>query len=96
MKDVEQELITLVRQHFGDEKVILAGNSIGQDRLFINKYMPALASMLHYRMLDVTSWKVVFNNHFNLKFPKKQVHRALDDVQESIDELKFYLGHLKI
>ncbi len=94
-EDVEQELCKLVTKHFGQEKAILAGNSIGQDRLFINKYFPVLASLLHYRMLDVSSWKVVFNNHFSLKFPKKQSHRALDDVQESIDELKFYLQHVK-
>lgn len=92
---VEQELCQLVSLHFGQDRVILAGNSIGQDRLFINKYFPQLASMLHYRMLDVSAWKIVYNSHFGLKFSKKQAHRALDDVQESIDELKFYLQYIK-
>lgn len=92
MEVVEKELCELVNLHFAGEKVILAGNSIGQDRLFINKYMKTFASLLHYRMLDVTSWKLVFNNHYNVKFPKKQSHRALDDVQESIEELKFYMN----
>lgn len=92
---VEQELAQMVTLHFGTERAILAGNSIGQDRLFIQKYFPKLDALLHYRMLDVSSWKVVFNNHFNLKFSKKQNHRALDDVQESIDELKHYLQFFK-
>lgn len=91
---VEEELCDLVRTHFGTEKAVLAGNSIGQDRLFINRYMKDLSALLHYRMLDVTSFKILFNAMFNLKFKKKEVHRALDDIQESIDELKFYLGFL--
>lgn len=92
---VEQELCQLVRLNFGSEKAIIAGNSIGQDRLFIHKYFKELESLLHYRMLDVSAWKIVYNNAFNVKFPKKQNHRALDDVQESIDELKFYMQFVK-
>src|SRR5262245_42907975 len=52
---VEQELCQLVKLHFGSERPILAGNSISQDRLFINKYFKELESLLHYRMLDVSS-----------------------------------------
>ncbi|MCB0407134.1 MAG: oligoribonuclease [Bdellovibrionales bacterium] len=88
---VEAELIDFVSRHFGEEKVILAGNTIGQDRLFINKYFKRLADFLHYRQLDVTSWKLIFNNLYNIKFEKETNHRALDDVRESIEELKYYL-----
>jgi oligoribonuclease len=57
--------------------------------------MPKLAALLHYRMLDVTAWKIVYNNCLQIKFAKKQAHRALDDVQESIDEMKFYLQYVQ-
>lgn len=88
---VEMELMNLVQLHFGDEKPILSGNSIGQDRLFIDAYMQNFSKMLHYRMLDVSSWKVIFNGKLKKKFEKKNTHKALDDIRESIEELKFYL-----
>jgi oligoribonuclease len=97
--EVEEDLIKLVQKHWPkiekkEDKVILAGNSIMQDRLFINRYLPKFAELLHYRMLDVSSYKIIFNNKYNLKYEKKNSHRALNDIQESIDELKFYLGKL--
>ena len=58
---VDRELSVWIGEHFGFERAILAGNSINQDRLFIRKYLPLTEAALHYRMLDVTSWKVVFN-----------------------------------
>jgi len=90
---VESDLIGLVDKHF-TEKPILAGNSIAQDRLFIDRHMPRLAARLHYRMLDVTSWKIMMNARFGLEFDKKKSHRALDDIRESLGELKFYLQHV--
>lgn len=92
---VEQELSELVSAHFtAKEPAVLAGNSIGQDRLFIEKYFPKLARQLHYRMLDVTSWKIMMNERFALKHEKKNHHRAVDDIRESIQELSFYLSHV--
>jgi len=92
---VEQELIALVNRHFApDERPVLCGNSIGQDRKFIDAYMPALANRLHYRLLDVTSFKIIFSNRFGLDFEKKGSHRALEDILESIAELAFYLSHV--
>lgn len=95
---VEDELIKLVQTHFPDPKdrPVLAGNSIGQDRVFINKHMPRLAALLHYRMLDVSSWKIIFNNKYNFKHDKQGKHRALDDIRESISELKAYLKFIQI
>ena len=92
-KLVEADLIKLADKHFGVEKAIIAGNSIGQDRLFINKYFTKLAAKLNYRTVDVTSWKVVMSEKFNIKYEKKNTHRALDDISESIAELQFYLKH---
>lgn len=91
---VEDDLIALIGQHF-KESVVLAGNSIGQDRLFIEKFMPRLAQKLHYRMLDVTSWKIMMNARFGLKHEKKNSHRALDDIRESMAEMSFYLSFIK-
>lgn len=92
---VEDELLGLIGQHFSD-RVVIAGNSISQDRLFIDRYMPRLASKLHYRMLDVTAWKIMMNARFNLRHEKKNTHRALDDIRESIAEMAFYLSHVKV
>ena len=89
----EKELLTLIDKHFEKEKVILAGNSINQDRLFIKKYLIQLENKLHYRMLDISAWKIIFLNH-NIIFQKENKHRALDDVRESIKEIKFYLSYL--
>ncbi|HUP26669.1 MAG TPA: oligoribonuclease [Candidatus Limnocylindrales bacterium] len=91
LRTVEQEMIALVEKNFGSEPAILAGNSIHNDRLFIKRWMPALDLKLHYRMLDVTSWKVLMQTKFGLSYDKKEVHRAYDDIQASIAELQYYL-----
>lgn len=89
---VEAKLVDLVKKHWPDPKdrPVLAGNSIMQDRLFINKYMPDFESRLHYRMVDVSSWKVIINNKFNYIYQKANKHRALEDIRESIQELRHY------
>lgn len=93
---VEQQLLQLIDHRWpANERPILAGNSIGQDRKFIDAYMPTLSSRLHYRMLDVSSFKIVFNDLFGIRYEKRGSHRALDDILESIDELKLYLSHVK-
>lgn len=98
---VETKLIDIINRHFPLSKTdlkkrpIIAGNSIMQDRLFIDKYFKNLSSRLHYRMVDVSSWKVVMNNKFNVEYKKQNSHRALDDIRESIGELRFYLESKK-
>jgi oligoribonuclease len=71
--------------------IYLAGNSIHQDRKFIEREMPLLNSKLHYRMLDISAWKIVFAEKFGVEYKKPEVHRALDDIEGSIDEFKYYL-----
>lgn len=94
VKQVEKELLGFINQHFGKE-IYLAGNSIHQDRKFIEREMPELNKRLHYRMLDVSAWKVYFENALDKKFVKPENHRALDDINGSIEELKWYLTFLK-
>jgi len=97
LEDVESALLAMVNAHFGPkDRPVLAGNSIGQDRKFIDAYMPALSARLHYRMLDVSSYKVVFNDRFGISYPKRESHRALDDILESIGELTLYLSYVRV
>jgi oligoribonuclease len=92
---VEQELIALIDQYFGDEPAILAGNSIHNDRNFIKYWWPALDLKLHYRMLDVSSLKIFMQGKYAVEFEKKEIHRAFDDIQASIAELQYYIEWLK-
>jgi oligoribonuclease len=91
---VEKELLEFMDQYFGKE-IILAGNSIHQDRKFIDREWPEVAKRLHYRMLDVSAWKVYFEGAKGKKFTKREAHRALDDIRGSIEELKWYLSFMK-
>lgn len=94
---VENELIEFVKEHFDtSERIILAGNSIHQDRKFIENEWPRLNTLLHYRMCDVSAWKVVFDGKYRKKFAKPEAHRAMDDIRGSIEELEYYLGKVKI
>lgn len=105
VEEIENELLKFIADNFaeqsipGDEKgkgkIILAGNSIHQDRKFIDIEMPKLAERLHYRMLDVSAWKVYFEGALGKKFMKPEVHRALNDIEGSIEEMKWYLTYLK-
>lgn len=89
---VEDELLAFIDEHFApDQKILLAGNSIHQDRKFIEHEWPRLNARLHYRMLDVSAWKVVFDGKFGKKFAKPEAHRAMDDIRGSIQELEYYL-----
>lgn len=88
---VEQELLAIVEQYFGSEPAVLAGNSIYNDRKFIARYWPKLDLKLHYRMLDVSAWKVFMQGAFKVEYKKADVHRAQEDIQASIAELQYYL-----
>jgi oligoribonuclease len=90
--EAEKKIIEISRKYFSGEKVVLAGNSIWQDRRFVERYWPNFSALLHYRMLDVSAWKLVFENVHGKKFQKKEKHRALEDIEESISELKYYLS----
>ncbi len=94
-EQVEGELINFIEQHFGVQPAILAGNSIHNDRNFIKKWWPQFDLKLHYRMLDVSSFKIVMQGKYGEPFEKKEVHRAFDDIQASIAELQHYLEWLK-
>jgi oligoribonuclease len=93
--ELDRRLCSLAELHLTPKPVILCGNSIHQDRRFIENYLPGFASMLHYRMVDVSSFKVIFRDVLGLRFEKHNTHRALDDIQESIAELRYYLSAVR-
>lgn len=96
-RTIENELIEFIEQHFDTtEPVLLAGSSIHQDRRFVRNEWPRLDEKLHYRMLDVSAWKVVFNGKYKKVFAKPKAHRAFDDIRGSIQELKYYLAKIKV
>jgi oligoribonuclease len=94
--DAQAEALTLefVRAHVGEGKAPLAGNSVHQDRLFLSRYMPALESFIHYRNVDVSTVKELVKRWYPVQYEarphKKGSHRALDDIRESIEELRYY------
>ncbi|MBQ2637824.1 oligoribonuclease [Candidatus Saccharibacteria bacterium] len=100
-EEVEKDLLNWISKNFASSaipndpkykgKIILAGNSIHQDRKFIDIEWPELSKKLHYRMLDVSAWKLYFEGAKHLKYTKREDHRALSDIKGSISELKWYL-----
>ena len=95
-RTIENELLAFIDEYFDkDTLVLLGGNSIHMDRQFIASEWGRLNTRLHYRMLDVTAWKVVFEGKYKKKFIKREEHRALDDIRGSIEELKFYLTRIR-
>ena len=95
--EAEAALIAFLSKYVPKGKTPLCGNSIGQDRRFMERYMPKLNSFFHYRNIDVSTlkelakrWKPVAYTTFK----KAQRHTALADVHESIDELQHYRKEL--
>jgi oligoribonuclease len=93
LEKVEQELITFAQRFFkSKDRIVLCGNSVGNDRRFIDYHMKAFASRLHYRLIDVSSFKEIFRDKYAFTFEKANKHRAIDDILESIQELQAYLS----
>jgi oligoribonuclease len=91
--DVERQTLEFLQRHVAKNKSPMCGNSICQDRRFLARHMPQLEAWFHYRNLDVSTikelvyrWKPSIANGFS----KRNTHQALDDVRESIDELRYY------
>jgi len=95
LADAEAQVLEYIKKYIPNPKTApLAGNTIGTDRLFITKFMPNLDAHLHYRSIDVSTIKELSKRWFPKVYfqaPKKDGgHRALADILESIDELKYY------
>lgn len=95
LEQAMQETLAFIKKHNPEQgKIPLAGNSIGTDRRFLNKYMPDIENWLHYRCVDVSSVKELVKRWYpgmeHARPGKGGTHRAMDDIRESVAELRFY------
>ncbi len=91
----EQQIVDFIKQHCKDNQGRLAGNSVWKDRAFLQVYMPRMLDLLHYRIIDVSTIKELVLQWYPdaAKFEKRNTHRAIDDIHESIAELRYYREH---
>lgn len=95
-EQAQEQLLEFVTQYVPKASSPMCGNSIGQDRRFLVKYMPKLEAFFHYRNIDVSTFKELakrWSPQVYSAFKKQQKHTALADVHESIDELQHYRTH---
>ena len=94
--DAEAQILAFLAKYVPKGTSPLCGNTISQDRRFLVKYMPRLEAFLHYRNVDVSTFKELakrWRPEVYAAFKKRQSHTALADVHESIDELQHYREH---
>jgi oligoribonuclease len=92
----DEILAEFVTKHIGKD-VVLYGNTITFDQRFIKAHMPKTTALLHYRTVDVTAFKRYFTDRYGIEeYKKKETHRALPDIMESIEELKYYSKFIHI
>jgi oligoribonuclease len=95
-REAEWQTIEFIRKHVAENTSPLCGNSICQDRRFLYRYMPDLERYLHYRNLDVSTLKELARRwapSIAQGVKKRATHRAMDDIRESIEELRYYRQH---
>jgi len=92
LADAEAQTLAFLAEHCDKGAAPLCGNSVWKDRAFLQRYMPEMLRFLHYRIIDVSTLKELVRRwHPAHQAPKKrEVHRALDDIRESIAELRWY------
>ena len=93
VKRAEKMTLEFIKKYCAPKKALLCGNSVHHDRRFLEKYMPKIHDYLHYRHLDVSTIKSVVRFWYRRdkkNYAKSNRHRALDDIRESIEELRFY------
>ena len=94
--EAQQATIAFLKQWVGEGESPMCGNSVGQDRRFLYRYMPKLEQFFHYRNIDVSTLKELtarWAPEVRKGFKKQNLHLALDDINESIGELKYYREH---
>ena len=94
MEEAEEMVLAFIREHTDEGVAQLTGNAVYTDMIFIQKYMPKITAHLHYRLLDVSTVKEICRRWFPREFrkkPRKQMnHTAMSDIEESLEELKYY------
>ena len=93
-REAERQTLAFLQEHTPPRSAPLAGNSVWQDRRFLTEYMPAVEAHLHYRLVDVSTVKELARRWSPAVLAgapsKRGTHRALDDIRESIAELRYY------
>ena len=91
-REAEIETLEFISKYVGRGKSPMCGNTVSHDRRFLSKYMPRLEAYFNYRHIDVSSFKEVAVRWMNEAqiYEKKGSHRALGDIKESVEELRFY------
>jgi oligoribonuclease len=94
LQQAEEQTVNFLKQHSQKYSLLLAGNTVWQDRSFLVRYMPHVMEYLHYRIIDVSSIKELVRRWYpqnpHIQFKKAENHRALEDTLASIEELKHY------
>ena len=93
LEEAENQTLAFIKEHCKEKESPLCGNTISQDRRFLHKYMPRVEGFLHYRNIDVSTLKELIARWYPENFdpPKKAgSHKAQNDIEESIKELRFY------
>ena len=93
---VEAQALAFLQEHVPKGASPMCGNSIGQDRRFMVRYMPLMEAWFHYRNIDVSTLKELcrrWKPELAKGFVKKSNHTALADIRESIEEMKYYREH---
>lgn len=92
LADVDTAMAKLISEHCEAGKALLAGNTIQQDRLFIRRYFSKTEETLHYRQVDVSTFKEMVRRWYGptAVFAKDSNHTAMDDIRSSIEEMKYY------
>ncbi len=97
IEEAERRVLEFIRQWAPPETAPLCGNSIAHDRRFLRREMPSVDAYLSYRLVDVSSIKELVRRWYpeaKQAPPKKETHRALEDIRESIEELRWYREHI--
>lgn len=101
LETIEAELQSMLFRHFPNyesEKVIMAGNTIQIDRDFLLEHMKILGELIHYRVVDVSTLRMIYMCKYNKVYQKdpSKHHMAVEDILSSIEELKYYLAFVNI
>lgn len=93
VQEAGKQTLKFIKQYCEPNTAMLAGSSVWQDRAFMRQYMPRIIDYLFYKQIDVSSIKVLVERWYpenpNAIIPKKEAHRALDDIRESIEALRY-------
>jgi oligoribonuclease len=93
LAEAERQTLNFIRKHCYAQTAPICGNSVGHDKRFIAKYMPKVYRFLNYRVIDVSTIKVLAKEWYGGKYPgppKRELHVALADIEESIEELRYW------